>query len=324
MVVAVHTHPLEEFGKSLGFLATDIIPCVAVPFFFATSGYFYLSKLEQDTRLCAKYIKRLLFRYAVWSLPYIGIRMLQMIGHENIFGIIKICCFEFFVSGSFYHFWFFPALFISALLGTLMFRSKRAMFLISVCCYVIGVMGCAYKKIVEQIPILRFVYASKNFTIVRKIFLMGFPFFVLGYCVYIIREKKFVKEKNNILWIFHNNSKLLWILSFAIWLIEIGIVLSLGIADNIIITYGLYTFVASTLNLLISYPLKEYGVVASYCRILSNVCYYIHPLILFSLRTLLGIELPQTLMFILTVLISSFCGFCLQRINIRVVYELIR
>lgn len=324
MVVAIHTHPLEEFGKTLGFIATDIIPCIAVPFFFATSGYFYLSKLEQDTRLCVKYIKRLLFRYAVWSLPYIGIRVLQMIGHESTLGIIKICCFEFFVSGSFYHFWFFPALFISVLLGTLMFRSKRVMIPISICCYAIGVMGCAYTKIAEQIPILRFVYASQNFTIIRKILLMGFPFFVLGYCIYTIREKKLIKEKNKLLWTFHNNPKLLWIISLTIWLIEIGIVLSLGIADNIIITFGLYAFVASTLNLLISYPLKEYRVVASNCRILSNVCYYIHPLILFSLRTLLGLELSQTSMFILVVLISSFCGFCLQRISIKVVHELIR
>lgn len=80
--------------------------------------------------------------------------------------------------------------------------------------------------------------------------------------------------------IFSDNPKLLWMISLMIWLIEIGMVLSLGIADNIIITFGQYVFVASTLNLLISYP-KKYRFMASKCCILSNICYYIHPLILF-------------------------------------------
>ena len=276
-----------------------------------------MSKLEQDDRLCVKYIKRLIFRYIVWSMPYIVIRVLQMIGHENTFDIIKTCCFEFFVSGSFYHFWFFPALFISVLLGTLLLRAKKVMILISICSYVIGVMGCAYSKIGEQIPILRFVYASQNFTIIRRIFLMGFPFFVLGYCIYII------KKKNILLWTLHNNSKLLWVISFAIWLSEIGLVLLFGVADNIIISFGLYVLVASTLNILVHHPMKKYTVVASYCRILANVCYYIHPLVLFVLRTLLGLKLSQTMMFFVGVTISSLCGWCLQRVNKKVVNDLI-
>lgn len=33
MVVAIHTRPLEEISTSLSFIVTDIISCIAVPFF---------------------------------------------------------------------------------------------------------------------------------------------------------------------------------------------------------------------------------------------------------------------------------------------------
>lgn len=288
------------------------------------SGYFYLSRVGKNNKLCVKYIKRLLFKYTIWSLPYICIRVLQMVRYENLFGIIKNCCREFFVEGSFYHFWFSPALIISVLLSTLLFRYKKLMISLSICFYIFGVVGCAYKKLAIKIGYLNYLYSSQNFKTVLRIFLMGFPFFVLGYLLFIIREKAKTNSDNRLLWAIRNKPKMLWIISLAIWLLEIGIVISLGVADNVIITFGLYLFVALTFNLLINYPLKSSSVLATNCRTMSNVCYYIHPLILFVLNVILKLKwMPQTLMFFLVVFISSLCGFFLQRINIKKVRDLI-
>ena len=202
-----------------------------------------------------------------------------MVIYENLFGIIKNCCREFFIEGSFYHFWFFPTLIISVLLSTLLFR---------------------YKKLMISL------------------------IFVLGYILFIVREKGKNNSDNRFLRIIRNKPKMLQIISLTIWLLEIGIVISLGVADNVIITFGLYLFVALTFNLLISYPLKSSSVLANKCRTMSNVCYYIHPLILFVLNVILKLKwMPQTLMFFLVVFISSLCGFFLQRINIKKVRDLI-
>lgn len=47
MVVAVHTHPLEEFSQMLGFVATDIIPSIAVPFFSWSRVIFICQEWEK-------------------------------------------------------------------------------------------------------------------------------------------------------------------------------------------------------------------------------------------------------------------------------------
>lgn len=46
MVIAIHTHPLIDFHPMLGYVATQVIPNIAVPFFFSVSGFFYIKKIE--------------------------------------------------------------------------------------------------------------------------------------------------------------------------------------------------------------------------------------------------------------------------------------
>ena len=46
MVVAIHTAPFSDISGPLGDLCTNLLPRIAVPYFFATAGYFYISALE--------------------------------------------------------------------------------------------------------------------------------------------------------------------------------------------------------------------------------------------------------------------------------------
>ena len=174
----------------LGFVVADIIPSMAVPFFFMTSGYFYLSRVGQNSKLCVKYIKGLLFKYTIWSLPYICIRVLQMVIYENLFGIIKNCCREFFIEGSFYHFWFFPALIISVLLSTLLFCYKKLMISLSICFYIFGVVGCAYKKLAVKIGLLNLLLKLKWMPQTLMFFLVVFISSLCGFFLQRINIKK--------------------------------------------------------------------------------------------------------------------------------------
>lgn len=45
MVVMIHTNPFVDKNIYLGYIFSQIIPRIAVPFFFLTSGYFYIQKL---------------------------------------------------------------------------------------------------------------------------------------------------------------------------------------------------------------------------------------------------------------------------------------
>ena len=46
MVVGIHTQPLSEFSYEAGYIFSNIVPRIAVPFFFTAAGYFYVKKLE--------------------------------------------------------------------------------------------------------------------------------------------------------------------------------------------------------------------------------------------------------------------------------------
>ena len=49
MVVAIHSSPFTDINKDLGYIFTEIVPQIAVPFFFITSGYFYIKGLEKGS-----------------------------------------------------------------------------------------------------------------------------------------------------------------------------------------------------------------------------------------------------------------------------------
>lgn len=57
MVVAIHTSPLSELGDGAAYLFQEIVPRIAVPFFFAAAGYFYIGKLERGDRCFLPYLK---------------------------------------------------------------------------------------------------------------------------------------------------------------------------------------------------------------------------------------------------------------------------
>ena len=44
MVIAIHTNPFLDASKKLGYIFSQIVPRIGVPFFFAVAGYFYIQK----------------------------------------------------------------------------------------------------------------------------------------------------------------------------------------------------------------------------------------------------------------------------------------
>ncbi|MCM1458720.1 MAG: acyltransferase [Bacteroides sp.] len=188
MVVAIHAHPFSDVNKELGYIFTEIIPRIAVPFFFAVSGYFYIPKLENDKNPFFPYFTRLLSTYFIWSIFYYFVAFIRN-GHLDLKDFLIKSIYQFIVTGSHYHFWFFPALIFAVCFTTLLFKFKcnKLCIPLSIFLYIIGCLGCSYYEIGTKIPILQNLFLSSHFNLIRRVLLMGVPFFISGYLVYKIK-----------------------------------------------------------------------------------------------------------------------------------------
>lgn len=209
LVVSIHTHPFEEINVNLSYFFVQIIPRIAVPFFFAISGYYYIKKITQEgvdiNKIFWKYTMRLLIVYSLWSLIYIAINfIIGIVQGTNILTFLKETVMNYFFYGSYYHLWFFPALFFALIVTTFFVKIRKLKILVftSIILYIIGCLGCSYYAIGNQIPLIKELINLSFFRLIRIVVLMGLPFFVLGYFVNALQDK-IDKQSNkiNYIWI---------------------------------------------------------------------------------------------------------------------------
>lgn len=274
MVVIIHTQSIG--GNDVwGYIISQIIPRVAVPFFFMISGYFLSLSLtkKRDIRIIFKYLKRVIITYTLWSIIYYIISLPYIIRNNVPIGkATKHFMINFFSIGSSYHLWYFPALIFSVLVLAIFYKFNKLKLLIvlSILLYMIGLLGIAYHGIGIKIPILNLLYNSPQFTPISRVVLMGVPFFVLGHILNIGKEY-FTKV----------SSIGSWTISIAItvcFLLEIILVKNLGISNNITVTTFLYLLTGWILILCIKNPMLNIVKHSMKLRYISNFTYYSHPI----------------------------------------------
>lgn len=305
MVVLIHSHFWSEWGVVGDFIG-NILPRIAVPFFFAVTGYFYIGGILSDKKVFLKNFKHILLVYGVWSIIYYAVAFLYdvIFSHGSVVEFVKEIPLSFFISGSTQHFWYFPALVISLVLVEL-FRKLKLMKLlipISIVFYLIGCLGTSYYSLGNAIPVFSDIINADWFNILRRILFMGFPFVSAGFLLRKLQDK--VSEYKNIL-------LLGWIVAALFFLAEIYIIRYFSVAISVMITLGLYPLLILTMLLLLDNPLPKYSKQASACRVIANVTYYSHPLIiqLFAIvSSLSGIKLPNLLVIACTVVITFLAG----------------
>lgn len=177
--------------------------------------------------------------------------------------------------------------------------------------YIIGCIGCAYYKIGVQIPLLWVLYESEYFTIIRRIFMMGFPFFACGKLIDIL-EKKLNKSGKAKIFVFVA-------VTAVIWLAEIFAVQKRNLSANIIITFGLYPMLISVFLLLLRYPLPNCSKIASIFRTSANFTFYSHPIILELIKIIyvhtVSREINSVFLYSATVILTFAASFALQKLN---------
>lgn len=298
MVVAIHTHPFYDVNETLGFIASELLTRIAVPFFFCVSGYFYIKGIISGKKLFKKTFLNILKQYVFWSIIYFAIQLLHTIKNGDSFlGFIKDCVLKFFVLGSYSHLWFIPALLfavtVATLFGKLGNRGVAALVWMSVGLYIIGVLVCAYGNVLSSVPLLDKIISFEYFTTFRRVVLMGLPFFSLGY--FILKLEKQISKNKSIIFI---------AIFFLIYLAENIVIRAFQLCKNNVLTFALYPLVIFVFVFLIKTPLTKLSKLSMWSKYCADFIYFSH-YIFIILFSYLFADLPETLTFILVLLTAT-------------------
>lgn len=204
LVVAIHcmpSMPNDNLQNSYYFALGNVVARLAVPYFFAVSGYFLAFKDVKYTMVIKSYVKRLIKLYIAWSLIYLPVNIYIWIENGSILLGILDYIRDFIFVGSFIPFWYFPAVIFSVLAVHFLlkkFKDTTIIFIATVF-YIIGIFGDTYYGFISSTSIVKNMYDIylSFFETTRNGPFFGFLFVAIG--VYIRRNNKRMSMKKSIL-----------------------------------------------------------------------------------------------------------------------------
>lgn len=113
LVIVVHTFPFYETFPTIGFISSNIVGRILIPFFFISSGYFFEKGMSgKGEDYFKRYMKRLIQLYLIWSIICIPAGVHFISRHLEIFGLQWILALlaGIFYAGTYYHLWYMAAL----------------------------------------------------------------------------------------------------------------------------------------------------------------------------------------------------------------------
>lgn len=297
LVIAIHTQPIVWFSNySNGDL--QILSRIAVPFFFCTTGYFLQKEYVRKgcTAIASSLIKTIVL-YLGLSLVYFSVIFLQNM--SLLYESKKWMLVDFLVNGSYYHLWYLVAVVYSMAVIYMIckLRLSKMLFPLSIICYIIGLLGTSYYGIGSRLPGLYLLFDSNWFLSIRRIFLMGFPFIVLGWTISEDKLKLSLTRRELLF-----TAALMVVLFVA----EIITVTVLDVSKTIVITVFLYPLLFFLFHLCLKYPCEKQKRFSAACKNVANVTYYWHPLVILALNRIVT---DHFLLFLVTTVICLFVGF---------------
>ncbi len=156
LVVAIHTGPLLSVSPFANDLLTDIWGRIAVPFFFAVSGWFLVSRLRREgAAALGPFLKKTLLLYLLSALLYLPLNLYNHTLADSGASLLR----DIFFNGTFYHLWYFPALALGACIVWALVRGLgRWAWLPAVLLYLVGLLGDSWYGLTAALPPLRAAY----------------------------------------------------------------------------------------------------------------------------------------------------------------------
>ncbi len=119
LVITLHTYPFYEKFPNIGFISSNVIGRIVIPFFLVSAGYFLKQGIDKNGKeYLIKYIKRLTRLYLLWSIIHLPAAILfiqRTIQPDSliIWPFIFVVCILY--AGTYYHLWYMPALIFASL-----------------------------------------------------------------------------------------------------------------------------------------------------------------------------------------------------------------
>ncbi len=183
LVVINHTSPFIQINESLDYLFVHILARVSVPFFLMLTGYFSFNKFLNDKNVFYSFLKETSLIYLISCIIYIPINIYA--GHftnQSVLALLKL----FFIEGSMYHLWYFPALIMGAIILYILLKSSiKNKFSVVFVLYLIGIFGDNYYGLISTFPFINSFYEIifNIFTYTRNGIFYVPLFLYLGYFI---------------------------------------------------------------------------------------------------------------------------------------------
>ena len=292
LVIAIHTNPFREYSSTADELIQNIAR-IAVPFFFATSGYYFVERFRRNPAVVKTYLWRLFKLYLVWSGVYFILDFIKW-GHTTIVGFVSNCILTFFVYGSHYHLWYMVALICAVCITALFLRFCKEKWLIvfSVAIVMARVLPLG---IVTDV-------ANSNF-------FAGLPFFTVGL---VVRKIEAVSKIPSKVWL---------IISFAVFTLWL-VLAQMQIVSRDVQTVGLYVVILVIMLALVQNPTEKAPRMAAACQDVSDFAYFFHPVLIEVLLPVvfswMGLNVMETEMFLTTIVTATLAGLCSRGVRILI------
>lgn len=156
VVVATHCNLFIDVNQFLRREFVNIIIRISVPFFICVTGYYVISKYQENKDYINKTIKKLIHIYIFWTVFYFLLLKLPLMtkkGNE-ISDIINQIVYAFFQSGMIEPLWYFPAIIIGLFIFEVLYRKNtlKYLWLVSIPCYILLIVSDTYymKKVCDN------------------------------------------------------------------------------------------------------------------------------------------------------------------------------
>lgn len=214
IIMILHLRPFLDINRILDLVFNNIISRICVPIFFVSAGYFTALKHQSEPEYIKRYIKQTIPLYLKFSIIYLPLGVLYLspslpyinsvitsFGFSQITNIflwllliIAALLIALLYIGTYYHLWYFPALFISLfILDWFKKRNKIILlFFISTSLLIFG----SFETYYGALPLFLKWLMDKYFMVfitTRNFLFFGLFYVTLGYLIY-STSKPFAKH----------------------------------------------------------------------------------------------------------------------------------
>lgn len=186
IVLIAHMRPFLGYNYHLDIAFNNIISRICVPIYFITTGYFCAKKQRNNPDYIKQYIKAMLPVYIVWSILYIpfGIEAISMMGIPKVAFPVALLV-AFFYIGTYYHLWYFPALFLALLVLDRWRKhfSLRSLLVIGLLLLCFGATETYFGMLPDGLQYFLSTFYFKIFYTTRNFLFFGLFYVTLGYVI---------------------------------------------------------------------------------------------------------------------------------------------